>query len=200
MKKTLLLTALLSIGFTFQNCDLVGCKCDKLLGKYFQVTSIAVDLYKKRGSCCADKITDNQQVALSDLSINVQHSIRFYSLQPTPHSFSLIPTASACDCVDNGYQGSKQKLQSLSVITLQDFDAQHLANDTINDLLNTQVYLNTYDLNTYLRTDTAAINQFGYTLTLKKKPELSSSFRVRIDIRLKSGELFSASSSAATIQ
>ncbi|QJX48178.1 hypothetical protein HMJ29_15075 [Hymenobacter taeanensis] len=201
MKKAIALTTLLAIGFSLQNCDLYGCKCDKSKGKYFILTGISVENYKKRGDCCADKLENNQQVAFQDFSLDVRNFVRFYSAQlPQSSPFSLIPTASACDCIADGYLGSKQKLQSLTVITLEDFDAQHLANDTINDLLNAQFYLTSYDLNTYLLTDTATITQQGYTLTLKKKPELNPSFRVRVDVRLRGGEMYQATSSTAIMQ
>jgi len=202
--KAIGLTLLLTVGFSVQQCNLLGCDCEKLRGKYFDIQGVSADNFRKRGTCCADKMGAGEDVALADHNLGIRYQIDYFSAQlprPTPASFSLISPAAACDCIEDGYLGSRERLRSFTVLTINDFDARHLANDTINDLLRTVVSPGqTLDLVTFLQADTALIRQHDYVLYLKKRPELRTDFAARITIVLQNGESYTTTTQPVNIR
>ena len=202
--KTLVLTLMLTVGFSFQSCDFLGCSCEKLQSKYFNIGGISATNFRKRGTCCADKMGAGEAVALADHHLSVRYQVSYFSAKPSRparSAFSLINQAVACDCLDDGYLGSKERLKSLTVVTLNDFDAQHLANDTINDLLRiTTLPDKSEDLTTYLRGDTALIGQQDYVLYLQKRPALRTDFAAKITVALQNGESYTTTTLPVTIQ
>lgn len=200
--KRLSLTLLLTVGFTFQNCDI--CNCPKPKGDYFNINGISADSYRKRGTCCADKMGTGEEAVLSDHSLLVRYQYEYFSARQFSAPWagiSLLSSAAACDCFEDGTLGTKEYLRQFTVVTLNDFDAQHLANDTINDLLRIQTSLNNIqDLTDYLRTDTARIQQFSYTLYLRKRPTLQLPFAAKVSVTLQNGESYTATSLPVTIR
>ncbi|MCC2545265.1 hypothetical protein LJY25_02320 [Hymenobacter sp. BT175] len=162
--------------------------------------------YKKRGECCAEVAAAGDRVALADHHLGVRFAVTYYSAVPAPArraSWSLMNSALACDCIDNGYMGSKERVQEFTVTTINDFDAQHLANDTLNDLLQIQLSpTDIRDLTTHLKNDTSRTRNIGssYTLRLKKKPALNPEFRVRVKVRLDNGETYSSDTTPVVLQ
>lgn len=204
LSKAVGLTLLLTIGFSVQQCNPLGCSCDKLRGKYFDIQGISADSFRKRGTCCADRMKAGEDVTLADHNLGVRYQINYFSAQlphPRRAPFSLISSAAACDCIEDGYLGSRERLRSFTVVSINDFDAQHLANDTINDLLRTTVVPGqTSDFTAFLQADTAFIQHHDYVLYLKKRPELRTDFAARITIVLQNGESYTTSTPPVNIR
>lgn len=195
--KTAFLVLILAIGFSFGNCIFVDpCDCPPFLGDFFNIQGIDLSNYKKRGDCCADKMAENEQVAFGQYhGMVVDFEVEYHSSNDTPpieDAFSLIPSAWACSCLDNGWQGSKNEvLEFLTVITLNDFDNEHLANDTINDLLSVNAFGDITDLDTYIMENASSLIMFeDITLKLKRAPALDTKYRVKVSMGLSTGEVY----------
>lgn len=192
------MTILLAIGLGFPNCD--DCKCDPVEGEYFDVQGISrLVNYKKRGTCCADALKEGDAIKLSQysgLSINLDVNYISNNMKhQCKWDFSLINEALACECVYNGWLGSKEeKLDDLTIITLNDFDAEHMANDTINDLMTISKYPDILDLNDFLSQDTALLDYESISVKLKKAPAANKEFKVKVIITLSTGEIYDAES------
>ncbi len=194
--KTIVLTILLAIGFTFQNCE-IDCGCAPVEGNFFDIKGIELS-----------NIANDTEVAFEDyFGINLAYQVDFVVnnfKKSHQWDFSLMNTALACDCDFNGSQGSKnEKLDNLTVITLNDFDSEHLANDTINDLM--QVRLQEFSfihLNQYLQQDSGFIPKVNLELGLmpKKAPELNKEFKVKIIVNLSTEETYEATSQPIKIE
>ena len=172
--KATFFTVLFTVGFSLPGCF---CNCPKLRGQYFDVREMRV----------------TNGMIPEGYRLFVDFDVSYYNFnknQLEPFNFSLINSAYACSCLKDGEDGSKEKLQGLTVITKNDFDPQHLANDTINDLLDVQIYREKYDLQNYLQQDTSAYLYRGYTFLLKKKPQLNKEFKVEVILTLDNGEVF----------
>ena len=102
----------------------------------------------------------------------------------------------ACTPLEPGDEGSKtEKLNSLNIITLNDFDVEHLANDTINDLFQTKIHhADMIDLEEYLAQDTSLIKHQYLELHLKKAPELDHEFKVKVIVDLSTDETYEVES------
>ncbi len=206
--KPLILTFLLAIGFSFPNCypgD--DCNCDPLEGEYFDVKGIAKLVnYKKRGTCCADALMEGETVRFADYSkLSIQFEVDYHSsnLLPRPSwDFSLMNEALACSCIVNGESGSKdERLAGLTVLTLNDFDAGHMANDTLNDLLQTWRSPNDLvGLDAFLEQDTALLSDQSISLRLTKAPETNKEFKVKIILDLSTGERYEGVSEAIVVE
>lgn len=192
--KYIILTLVFTIGFSLPSCD-DDCDCPKPLGSYFDINNVKLINYKKRGDCCADEAKAGQSIMLTDYFLYVKFNVEYYSFHDntnTKADFSLISNAVACSCLENGVNGTKEKLKELIVITKNDFDNNHLANDTINDLLDISTYGGKQDLQTYLQKDTSTYLYEAYTLLLKKTPVLNKEFITEVTIKLDKGEVYQA--------
>lgn len=195
---------LFSIGFSFQNCRegyRDDCGCGPFLGEYFDINGLEIISYKKRGTCCADPILVNETVSFSNLSsIALNFKVDYLAAFNYSNSISFFSTLNACTCVQSGRLGAKnEKIINLSIITLNDFDTAHLANDTINDLFENITYNNKQDLNTFLATDTSFIKDTGLEISLKKAPQINKQFKFKAIIKLSNGEVYTAENKQFTI-
>lgn len=193
--KVVLLTTLLTIGFTFQNC-IPECNCSPIDTPFFDIKGIAISNMPSKAE------VDFENYFGIYMSYQVDY-ITSVCEKKQDWGFSLMNTALACDCDFNGSQGSKnEKLDNVTVITLNDFDSEHLANDTINDLMQVRVgEFNLVDLDQYLQQDSMLIPKVNLELglMLKKAPELNKSFEVKIIVDLSTSETYEATSQPITI-
>ena len=106
----------------------------------------------------------------------------------------------ACSPLSEGYDGAKEeKIESLEVITLNDFDADHMAGSSIVDILTIQDY--DYDTGVseaksvadYLEED-ELVREEMIILKPIKIPELSAGFQIKVSIQLSTGESFEMTS------
>ncbi len=198
--KTFVLTTILTVGISFQSCEKsnldYGCGgTPKSTGNYFDIHGISLVNYKKRGQCCADPIGQGESVSFSDITnLNIRLLVDYIALTNVRKSslFCLMNTLNACTPAINGQLGSKtERLNSFSIITLNDFDSSHLANDTINDLL---LYDKALDFNEYLAQDTGFLKVTEFYLSLKTKPVLNNEFKYKVLLELSTGEKYQANS------
>jgi len=200
--RILLLTLLLSTGFLLPSCEKDVTSCDGVdvnAFRYFDIQGIDAFIYKDALGfelmTTIDTITFSGKVGLYLDYVAEYHAI----VEPSKStSFSLINSAWACSIPVGGYDGSKtEKLVNLSIVTLNDFDEMHLANSSINDLLD---YDGTYDIGEKMPLEDFLANQSEnimyeiLTLQLKKAPELNREFRYKVMVELSTGEVYEAES------
>lgn len=200
--KTLVLTLILVVGFSFSNCDrnVIDCNCPPVLD-FFDIQGLELINYKKSGECCTDKISENEEVNFLDYhNLLIHYEVDYISQSHKNWNFSLMNSALACSCIADGALGSKEeKLNSLSIITLNDFDSNHLANDTINDLFDVKVVNDLVDLDEYISQDTSLIQSQFLELNLKKAPELNKEFRIKVIVNLSNNETYESESAPIRI-
>lgn len=143
--KTIVLTILLTVGISFQSCERIdtGCGGPGSTLKYFDIKGLYLLNYKNR-TFYTVQIAQGDTVSLSDFSyININYLLDHIALNNDKHTsgFSLMSSLNACSPVPPGMNGSKtERLKSPYVVTLNDFDSSHFANDTINDLFENLTY------------------------------------------------------------
>jgi len=113
----------------------------------------------------------------------------------------FITSALACSCNENGGYGAKtESITSLTLITLNDFDAEHPAGDTINDLFSTYfngtMYNNIVDFPTQ---NAGLIQQEDIELFLSKPPVDNPEFKVKVIFKLSTGEEYTVESKPVII-
>lgn len=145
------------------------CNCGPVIGEYFDIKGMQLNNYKKTGDNSVGIMIDNESVPYTEYAgLGDEYSVDYIGQRlPKKPSFSLISSAYACSCKFNGDIGSKyEKLSNIAVITLNDFDENHAANDTIKDLILVKSVYSQEDeyLSNYLINDTLNIQFPGIQL------------------------------------
>jgi hypothetical protein len=185
-KKAIALTFCLATGILFPFCDFYNpCKCPANDGDYFDIKGVATDQIN-----AGTRMTANQTATFDSYALYLNYAVD-YVVQQCEKPFSLTQSAWACDCAYNGYLGAKNEhLASLQVITLNDFDAEHLANDTLNELITASELGAMVSLEQYLVQDTSLISQESLILGLTKAPSLNDTLKLKIKLTLSNNEQY----------
>lgn len=199
--KKLLLITILSIGFVLPSCnkDHFGTSCDDVdfeASRYFDIQGLTAFWYEADTLYNFNQINPTDSILLPELGgLFMEYEVEYHASTSnfTP-SFSLMSSALACSYLP-GYDGSKtEKLTDLSIITLNDFDEEHLANSSLNDLIDFQGdYLFSQENSTladYLLNQTENIKSQYLILQLNKAPTLDQEVRVKIVINLSTTERY----------
>ena len=190
--KVFFLTVLFVIGLSFQNCRLfTGCDCPPTQ-PFFNVIGLERINHQDKDGVMVEaeetKFIDYRGIAF-DFEVEFHSSVEKCS----PWSFSLINSAMACECAEDGGSGSKsEQLKEITVITLNDFDDTHQANDTINDLLT----IRDQDLDDFVAGSTGLLHDQGFFLQLKKAPTVDTTFKLKVIVGLSDNEVYEGESVA----
>ncbi len=205
--RTKILVIALVVGLPLQMCSPENggdCNCGPVTGRFFDIKGMELHSYKKTGENSAALMTENEAVTYNDYSgLSVQYTVDYISESRSQWpNFSLIQSAYACSCIFDGDSGSKnEKLSNITVITLNDFDESHKANDTINDLILATAYsLEDQYLQDYLLNHTENIPFPGINLKVDRKPTLNENYKVKIIVELSTGEVYQKVSESIKIR
>ena len=193
------LTLFLFLGFVIPSCEKSTddydpyCQCH--LYKYFDIKGFNDFTYTR------DSLTNRQVMPFDTVSFStfksgllVHYDVDYHAFaEPkSDYSFSLMNTADASCICDVGYGGSKkEKIKSLTITTINDFDDEHSANSSINDLF--YIYdseKNLINFEDFLNSQTGLIQKQSMTLRLKKAPTLNPEFNFKVTLELSNGELY----------
>ncbi|HLW32981.1 MAG TPA: hypothetical protein VKX40_12005 [Aequorivita sp.] len=191
--KTKILVIALVMGLPLQMCSPNDsgddCNCGPITGEYFDIKGMELQNYKWVGPNSISPIKENEAVPYGDYAgLGVAYIVDYISQRRAKRpGFSLTSSAYACSCIQDGDRGSKyEKLSNITVITLNDFDETHAANDTINDLI---MVKDEYLLD-YLAKDTLNIQFPGIQLKLDRKPTRDENYKVKVVVELSTGEVY----------
>jgi len=197
--KTIGLTFFLTIGLIIPSCDKDSCD-DIVFQNYFDITGISISSYSDFQQGTIISATDT--VSFDEIDKIFIDYLVDYTVTAQPKSdwtSALMPSVAACS-YEPGTKGSKEEaLVNFSIITLNDFDSNHLANSNINDLFDYHGsmlnYLNSpISLAQFLDEKSGKIKEEDVILDLKKAPELNQEFKVRVVMELSTGEVFEVES------
>lgn len=137
MKKLLLVALLLGpLAILVESCR--TCKCPDT-GKYLKIERAALTVYslESKPTPVLTPISDSAKIKLSNLSFALEYQFSYYSRNSNPHTgFSFIPAANACDCVGPGESGSKDKIVSITIETVNKYNNNWLAGQSLNSIVN----------------------------------------------------------------
>lgn len=198
--KSFLLTTIFTAGFIIPSCNWGVGSCGDLepVPNFFNIESMGVTNFEGEAfySCCSKVIADSAFVELSKYWMRMDFDVSYYFGQvleePNRHGINFMGSALACSPAPPGYNGSQEKIESLTVITLNDFDDNHHAGDTINDLVDFHDFSARTSLNDFLSNNISFIKQEALFLQLKAAPTLNPYFKSRLVLKLTNGEEYSA--------
>lgn len=210
MKQFKLISLLLffTMGLIIPSCekDSTPTSCDGVIFRnFFDITAIDIASYSSYLE--GTRVSANDTISFNQLDkIFIDYLVDYVTFQDVNRSwsFSLIPTANACTYIP-GSSGSKEEaITSFSITTLNDFDAEHLANTSINDLFeyhgdSREPIQTAIPLTQFLAEQTANIAGEDMVLALTKAPELNQEFKVKVVLELSTGEVHEVESEAIFI-
>ena len=194
--KYVYLTFLLAIGFSLGNCGFDDdCDCSGI-DPFFDIMGMELSQVAADQDMSIEQLPENSNVSFGNYEgIALQFEVNYISqLQDRFNwNFSLINNALACSCIPDGHEGAKtESFKSLNVITLNDYDDDHLAGSSINDLLSISPE---YEPMIEPLTDLLARNELiqyeHYFLKPGSQPTLNDTLKFQVDIELSNGELYS---------
>jgi len=192
--KIFFLFLLFSIGFCFQNC----CNCPEIDGEFFDIIGLDIIHQDQEGF-----FTDAENIPYEDYGfLTLLYEVDYMVYEECDHwNFSVLPSAYGCECIENGDEGSRDEMiEDVTIITMNNFNNNYMANDTINDLINVSIAGDEMDLNAFLLDRVELISDETLALTLDQSPSMDSEFQVRIRVDLSTGERYEAISRAITFQ
>lgn len=192
--KAFFLTAVLTSGFVIPSCD--PCDHDPV-PNFFDIEGLS--LVNREGVTFSSNlpIKDSLSVNFEDYWFTMDFEVSYFFGQTVERrsSFELnmMNSALACRYPEKGHQGSQEKIETLTITTLNDFDDTHLAGSNINDLLNIfDINSGIQDLDDYLGKNVSYIKRQRMLFELKEKPTISSFFKAKIVLKLDNGEEYTA--------
>jgi hypothetical protein len=192
--KAFFLSAVLTSGFVIPSCD--PCDHDPV-PNYFDIEGIS--LVNREGVTSSSNlpIKDSSSVNFENYWFTMDFGVSYFFGQASePNSsfqLNMMGSALACRYPDKGYQGAQEKIESLTITTLNDFDDTHLAGSNINDLLNIfDINSGMQDLDDYLGKNISYIKNVRMLFELKEKPTISSFFKAKVVLKLDNGEEYTA--------
>lgn len=199
--RTFLLTVLLTIGFSFHNCsDPFDCGDFGDIPDFFDIRGFRLDHLDRDNSRTIDSgLVDYDEYGFLRMIFDVE----YVAYQEQNHwDFSLMNSAYSCTPPEAGTEGAKEEaLANLTVITLNDFDENHFANDTLNDLISIGYrHYESLDLTTFLAAQEGNVEREVLYLSLESRPTLNQDFQVRVRVDLSNGERYEEISPVITFQ
>ena len=193
--KIILLTFLLTIGFSFTNCDngSVECSCPPNQGNFIDITGLEathIRSLQENGATVFEPIEENTTINFANYSgLDLKYLFDFTSKhQPKKQrSSGFIPAAYACSCVASGTLGSKfESLESLEITTLNNFDEEHPAGSSLNDIFR----INGQTIEQYIEDQPRTIQDREIFFTLRQEPKIDKTFLVKVTVVLSTEETY----------
>lgn len=197
----LLLTLLLVFGFTLTNCEKDDCGCPPFEGAYFDIRGIeSIRHFERISEDVVSPLPDGGQVPFdSYYGFTMEYSLTYLSMDHGNKSHtSGMGQLYACSCLEySGMEGSKhERIEEITVITLNDFNESFKANDTINEILS----VHGQPLNEYLAQNTELISHPAMTFSLDEEPSSSNPFKVKVVAELSTGETYEQETSTVILE
>lgn len=173
----------------FQSCPEVS--------PYFQIEGLELSHFKTEGSFIDQPVDPGSAITWSDYLLNVDFKA-FYFAQLRSGGANLY----ALSCLDPGYMGTQVGVDTLYLVTLQDYNEEYAANDTLNYILEVNDWqddLEFHDLSKYLNDNKEMINAQYFSIKLTEGPSEDRELQFELVYVLTSGEEFKQKSSAVNI-
>ncbi len=194
--KHLFLTSAFTLGFIIPSCNWGVGSCGDLepVPDFFNIEGMTIQNYKSESSydCCQTALQDSAYVEIDNYWMSMDFSVSYFFGQIEERwpsfDFNLIGSALACSPAEPGFNGSQEKIESITVVTLNDFDSTHVAGDTINDLVSIYDFSTRSKLDDFLSSNISFVKQERLFFQLDATPSSDHYFKAKFILHLTNGE------------
>lgn len=195
MRNTIICSILFfGFGITLTSC--MRCNCPPVEGSYFDIQGIErIDHLEQISEYGSAPIPEGGKISFDDYTgLSINFSVSYLSQDNKKINGKRV--LYACDCMNSGAAGSKnEKLKQIAVIALYDFNSKYLAKDTINSLIS----VGGKSLDEYLAINDDLIDNPSSRMDLMEAPSLDNRFKVKVILKLNTGEAYEAESSTVIL-
>ena len=200
---------------TYESCILNGtnggnttCYCDNACTQYFKIKTPTISNVRVDTTAPATTITEIGTGSMTNRSFGwfTQFSTENYCENKFKMP-SLFPTATAIPAMPKMI--CKEKIDTFTVITVNDYDAAHLAGSQLNDILAIQwlfsggqidsIATTKTSLNAFMANVNRPVFSSSFVLFLRQAPASTRTVKAKIHIRLSNGQALDGDSQAITI-
>lgn len=204
------LLAALFFGFPSCRDEISGCGD---VDEFFDITGIEISNYQISEEDFENgrnwqEVENGATIPFAHYFIRVFLEVAYYPEPPVSFNFDFSSRAYALSCLEPGYKGSLETIDTLYIITNQDFNAQYAAGDTLNDIAEVNGFVTFYDdiqgfepLESYFEANQAGIQDDFFSIRFNeepKNPAQAHSFTLRY--QLDNGEQYSAQTATVKFQ
>jgi len=169
--------------------------CDKV-SPYFSIQGLKISNVTYGGQDPNPwRIIDNNETVKYD---SFSLAINFDKAYHSKVNYSGGQNLYALTCKQSGYAGSQTGVETLYLITLQDYNSSYLKDDTLNNIISTNYSIyqdNLYDffpLETFLQDNQDNIRNDMLQIKITEPPSTENEFNFKLIFTLKNGDTFVA--------
>jgi hypothetical protein len=190
MRKYLAL-ALLVLGMPA--CGLLGNECGRdNPATYYDVQGVGISATRQPTDKPWEVVAAGAAVTSRELRLRTELRVRHYSVGPGQ---GFLSAAYACDPMPAGSLGSAERVDSLSITSLNDYDALHPAGTPLSDVLETG---GNFQFLSPSRQN--PVEPFQFTeFSLRQPPAAEGPQKFRIYYRQTNGEVYTAETAAVVL-
>ena len=192
--KFIVLTLILVVGFSIPGCNPeLDCDCPPV-AKFRVFDQINLTLLANNAELAA-----GDTVRWSDLTVGLDLDVFFTGhLETKPlrsGGFSLLPSALACSCLWNGYEGLENAVVDLDWVTHFAYDVEHPAKGDFKDLIQHEGSTEYIDeLNEFVNIQEFEEGSERFPFTISQAPQDTVPFQLFTSLIVEGGDTFTAES------
>jgi hypothetical protein len=136
----------------------------------------------------------NEEVNIKDFRMSISLEVTYYAfLQNSGYG------AFACSPIENGYEGTTEKIEYIKITADKAYDDKHDANTSLNDLVSVGWQTSTQSLDEYLKDISFSQKGTEIPISLKTPPSKKQSLIFTIEYALTNGEKYISKSSPVVL-
>lgn len=204
MKKKLtfiFLTSILFLGFPSCDDDMGNCPDSD---EFFDINGIQVENFKGRerdyeNGRNVNPLVDGESVPFENFLIRASFDVEYYPESQAFLNIDFSNKAYALSCFGNGYKGTKEQLDTLYLVTNNDFNESFAAGDTINGIVEADAPSSFWEiveflpLSDYVNNAQNKIETEWFQMKLTELPSFKDqSHSFTLIYHLQNGEVYSA--------
>jgi hypothetical protein len=193
---TVAISILLIIGPTA--CFFIE-ECPKAL-PYFEIQGLRISnaTFTGQGLNPWRLAENNESIKYDSFFMKVSFERTYYSNLSSSSGQYLY----ALSCVENGDLGSQVGVDTIYLVTLQDYNSQYSQNDTLNNIVSTNDwtyrvddFTNFFSLTNYIEANKDSILRSGFELKITEPPsDVSNAYSFKLIFILQTGDRFETTS------
>lgn len=170
-----------------------ACSCPDDIEPYFEIDAITTSNYIRANNSWDIPIEDGDSIDFFEYRIRCEYDVSYHTYNTTPASFFGINTSYALSCSRPGYEGSKEGMDTLLIITDKDYNDNFKAGDTLSSI-GTIVSSNDFiPLAEFIKSNKERIRATSFDIKLSQFPtNHSEAIAFTIVLKLSNGEEYSS--------
>lgn len=168
--------------------------------QYFKIEALELTNFRFNDDPYGDPSVPDSKMPWNEFGLNTAFKSSYHSANTNTAGGAYLY---ALSCVQDGYMGSEVGVDTLYLVTLDDYSAEYVTNDTLNNILTINDWgkgTTFYSLEEYLSTNAEGILFNNFTVKLTEAPSEGRTIEFELIYVLSSGETFKQTSAPVNLR